>query len=92
VGGNFVPKILAKPKSREARQSNGGVTPTTSLVHRPLGAFFDVNQLARRWNLSTRTVRRLIADREFAVTRIGRRVLVSEREVALFEAKNTHGI
>lgn len=63
-----------------------------AVANRPLSRLFDVRQLAERWNVSERTVRRLMEGEAFAVTRIGRRVLVSEAQVALFEAKNTQGV
>lgn len=50
-------------------------------------AFFTVADLARRWSLSERHIRRLIDQGDLIVHRIGRSVRVSQSNIALFEAR-----
>ena len=52
-------------------------------------AFYTVPDLARRWDLSVRQVRRFIALGELKVTRFGAAVRVAGAEVARFEAART---
>lgn len=49
-------------------------------------AFYTVAELAVRWSLSQRHIRRLIDNEDIAAHRIGRAVRVSAANVALFEA------
>lgn len=51
-----------------------------------LPAFSTTEQLARRWCLSTRQVRRIIAADEIQVHRIGRSVRISKAAIEAFEA------
>lgn len=50
-------------------------------------AFYTVAELAVRWSLSQRHIRRLIDNDDIAAHRIGRAVRVSAANVALFEAR-----
>lgn len=50
-------------------------------------AFYTVAELAVRWSLSERHIRRLIDNGEVVAHRIGRAVRVSAANVALFEAR-----
>jgi excisionase family DNA binding protein len=52
-------------------------------------AFYTVAQLADRWAITERQVRRYIATGELIATRFGRSVRVSAEEVARFEARCT---
>jgi excisionase family DNA binding protein len=49
--------------------------------------FFTVAELAVRWSLSQRHIRRLIEHGDIVAHRIGRAVRVSAANVALFEAR-----
>jgi excisionase family DNA binding protein len=49
--------------------------------------FYTVADLATRWNLSQRHVRRLIEQGEIPVHRIGRAVRISMANAAVFEAR-----
>ena len=49
--------------------------------------FLTVNDLAMRWRLSSRQIRRMIASGEVQVTRIGRRVLIAADAVAAVEGR-----
>jgi excisionase family DNA binding protein len=48
--------------------------------------FFTVNELAERWRVSTRHVRKMIGDGSLQPTRFGRAVRISLREVLGYEA------
>ena len=50
-------------------------------------AFYTVAELAIRWSLSQRHIRRLIEQGDIIAHRIGRAVRVSAANVALFEAR-----
>lgn len=50
-------------------------------------AFYTVAELAVRWSLSERHIRRLIEQGDIIAHRIGRAVRVSAANVALFEAR-----
>jgi excisionase family DNA binding protein len=50
-------------------------------------AFYTVAELAVRWSLSQRHIRRLIEQGDIIAHRIGRAVRVSAANVALFEAR-----
>ncbi|WBX85608.1 excisionase family DNA-binding protein [Sphingosinicella microcystinivorans] len=54
---------------------------------RPGKAFHTVADLAERWTMSQRNIRRLIENGELSVHRFGRSVRVSAANVALFEAR-----
>jgi excisionase family DNA binding protein len=54
----------------------------------PAPAFLTVRELAARWKTSPRTVRRLIADGQLRVHRIGRLVRIALTVIVLFEAEN----
>jgi len=60
-----------------------------SLAPPPSGrkAFYTVAELALRWSLSQRPIRRLIEQGAIVEHRIGRAVRVSAANVALFEAR-----
>jgi len=51
-----------------------------------LPAFLTTEQLAQRWLLSTRQVRRIIAAEKIHVHRIGRPVRISRAAIEAFEA------
>ncbi|WP_200841211.1 helix-turn-helix domain-containing protein [Geminicoccus flavidas] len=56
------------------------------------GRFFTVADLARRWSMLERHIRRLIDQGHLVVHRIGRSVRIAEANVALFEARCTRGL
>jgi hypothetical protein len=51
--------------------------------------FLTESELAARWRVDPRTVRRLRAERRIDFMQIGRRVVYPERAVELFERENT---
>jgi excisionase family DNA binding protein len=51
--------------------------------------FLTVKELAQRWHLSGRQIYRLIAEKNVPVYRIGRRVLISLKDIVMFEASST---
>ena len=50
--------------------------------------FLRVRELAERWKVSTRNIRRMIADGRLSAHRIGRAVRIALSDVLLFEALN----
>jgi excisionase family DNA binding protein len=52
-------------------------------------AFYTVAELAERWVLSERHIRRLIANQSLAAHTMGRAIRISASNVALFEARCT---
>jgi excisionase family DNA binding protein len=47
--------------------------------------FYTVPELAERWGVSTRFVRRLVAEHRIGVTRLGAHVRFASRDVRAFE-------
>lgn len=50
--------------------------------------FLTVNQLATRWQISTRQVHRIIADGGLKVHRFGRSIRIAIEDIELFEFRN----
>jgi excisionase family DNA binding protein len=57
----------------------------------PPRSFFTVEQLAKRWQVSGRTIRRKIKRGELHAMRIGPQLRVASDEVERFEARNGTG-
>jgi excisionase family DNA binding protein len=65
----------------------GDMSKDTSGKQSQRTAFFSVEQLADRWGVSSRQVRRWIVSDEFPVHRFGKLIRVSMKDVLVFEAK-----
>jgi excisionase family DNA binding protein len=50
--------------------------------------FLTVNELAARWKMSVRNMRRLIARGDLPVHRFGRLIRISLKDVVVFEVEN----
>jgi excisionase family DNA binding protein len=61
---------------------------TLARRNQPAGNLHSVDELANRWGVSTRTVRRQIKSGALRAHRIGRRVLISDADIAAFLAAN----
>lgn len=60
-----------------------------SLTETP--AFYTVEQLAIRWQISARSIRRLIKSGKVKTTRFGRNVRIADYEVCGYEDENYEG-
>jgi excisionase family DNA binding protein len=84
-----------RPPSRITSDREGGALGPRASGHKSLTspegepAFYAVAELAIRWRICERQVRRYIASEELAATRFGRSVRVSAANVAEFEESRT---
>ncbi|EPR17766.1 hypothetical protein M527_15645 [Sphingobium indicum IP26] len=70
------------PKKTTAVETRSPAPPSSKRKE-----FYTVAELAFRWSLSQRHIRRLIDNGDLVVHRIGRAVRVSAANLALFEAR-----
>jgi excisionase family DNA binding protein len=50
--------------------------------------FHTVKDVARRWNVSTKTVRRLIERKKIAIHHIGEQIRISHEDLLAFEGRH----
>ncbi|KRE16785.1 hypothetical protein ASE66_09230 [Bosea sp. Root483D1] len=58
-------------------------------MSKPLPALLTLPDVAERWKMSVKSVRRLIAAKRLGVIRIGKALRVSEDELVRFERQNS---
>jgi excisionase family DNA binding protein len=68
-----------------------GSAPSGSSPAAPRGQHHTVPELAERWQVSTRTVRRLIESGKLRAIRIGGQLRIADDVLQRFEARNATG-
>jgi excisionase family DNA binding protein len=77
-----------EPPNLKSAVAGGESQRSSRTLRRPVPQFYTVDEIAKRLNLSRRSVSRLIQSRELAAHRFGRSLRVSDDDLAEFLARN----